>query len=47
MTRLSLIAIFILKESIMQFKIQGKKDDNIEQHFNNLCGSHRQRILTT
>ena len=29
MTRLSLIAIFILKESIMQFKIQGKKDDDI------------------
>ena len=46
MTRLSLIAIFILKESIMQFKIQGKEEDDIQQHFNNLCGSHCQRILT-
>ena len=46
MTRLSLIAIFILKESIMQFKTQGKKEDDIEQHFNDLCGSHHQRILT-
>ena len=46
MTRLSLIAIFILKESIMQFKTQGKKDDDIKRHFNHPCGSHRQRILT-
>ena len=46
MTRLSLISIFILKESIMQFKIHGKKDDDIERNFSNLCGSHRQRLLT-